>query len=241
MAQEQVAAADADWRQHSPLELTPILAAALDAFYEHGFHGTTVRDIARRVGMTVPSLYYHHDSKEGVFLALLELSTSELAWRVKAAAAAGTDPKQQFVNVVETIVLHMTHRTRLAALDPEFRHLSSENRKRYAVDRKEIESLLTDIVDEGVRQRIFTATDPAETVRALLGMCQSIARWYQPEGPLKPQDVAARYVDIALATVGAQRTVHRRGTRARKTAVAQDNEIRPSQRKPRQRSSAASK
>jgi len=69
MPQEQAAQAGADWRLYEPLELTPILTAALEAFYEHGFHGTTVRDIARRVGQTVPSLYYHHDSKEGAFVA----------------------------------------------------------------------------------------------------------------------------------------------------------------------------
>src|SRR2546423_15075602 len=92
-----------DWGRYEPLELTPLLEAALDAFYEHGFHGTTVRDIVRRVGQTVPSLYYHHDSKEGVFVALLELSTREVAHRVKAAAAEADRPEDQLANVAEAI------------------------------------------------------------------------------------------------------------------------------------------
>jgi hypothetical protein len=33
-------------------------------------------------------------------------------------------------------------------------------------------------------------------------MCQSIPRWYQPGGALTPEQIAARYVDIALHTVG---------------------------------------
>lgn len=121
-----------------------------------------MRDIARRVGQTVPSLYYHYDSKEGAFVAILELGATELAWRVKAAADAGADPRQQFVNVVETIVLHMAHRTRLAALDPELRRLSPENRKRYAAHRKQIGTLLTEIIGTGVREGTFTAADPTE-------------------------------------------------------------------------------
>ncbi|MFX0574594.1 hypothetical protein [Nocardia nepalensis] len=36
-------------------------------------------------------------------------------------------------------------------------------------------------------------------------MCQSIARWYKPDGPLPPRELAARCVDIALAA-GAERT-----------------------------------
>jgi AcrR family transcriptional regulator len=202
----QAKAHGADWRHYESLELTPILAAALEAFYEHGFHGTTVRNIARRVGQTVPSLYYHHENKEGVFAALLELGTSDVVWRVKAAAAeAGDRPEVQFGYVVEAIVLHMTQRTRLAALDQELRHLSPANRKRYAIRRKEIETLLDDIVERGAEQGVFTVEMPKETARAMLGMCQSIARWYNPDGPLTPQEVATRYVDIALNAVGAHK------------------------------------
>lgn len=216
MALGQVAVTDADWRQYEPLELTPLLAAALDAFYEHGFHGTTVRDIVRRVGQTVPSLYYHHESKEGAFVALLERGTSEAAWRVRAAAEAADGPRQQFVNVIQTIMLHMTHRARLAALDQELRHLSPANRKRYANRRKEIETLLTGIVEAGVSDGTFVVTSPPETARALLGMCQSIARWYQPDGLLSPTELADRYVEIALGTVGVHPEAPRRGGRARR-------------------------
>ena len=39
----------ANWREFQPLGLDPILEHALEAFSENGFHGTTVRDLARRV------------------------------------------------------------------------------------------------------------------------------------------------------------------------------------------------
>jgi AcrR family transcriptional regulator len=206
MSQGSGGAAAPQWRHFQELELTPILSVALDTFYEKGFHGTTVREVARGVGQTVPVLYYHHESKEGMLVALLEISTGDLSRRVRAAAeAAGSDQCARLVNVVEAVVLHMTRRTRLASLDSEIRHLSVDNRKRYAMRRKEIENLMNDIVGCGAEQGIFAAPEPAETARALLGMCQSIARWYNPEGPLSPADVAARYVDIATRTVGAHR------------------------------------
>jgi AcrR family transcriptional regulator len=192
-----------DWRSFAPLELTPILAAALEVFDEHGFHGATVRDIARRVGQTVPSLYYHHENKEGIFTALVELATADVAWRVRAAAdAAAGRPDLQFVNVIEAIVLHMTQRTRLAALDQELRHLSPGNRRRYAACRKEVENVLSGIIKTGTREGLFTPKHPPEASRALLGMCQAIGRWYHPGGHLSPEELADRYVDIALMTVG---------------------------------------
>ncbi|WP_020661438.1 TetR/AcrR family transcriptional regulator [Amycolatopsis benzoatilytica] len=210
-----------DWRVFEPLELTPILAAALEVFQENGFHGATVRDISRRVGLTVPSLYYHHESKEGIFAALLDLGTGEAAWRVRAAAdAAPGRVDLQFVNVIQAIVLHMAHRRQLATLDNELRHLSPENRQHYAERRKEVENVLSGIVETGAREGIFTPKEPAETARALLGMCQAIVRWYRPDGPLTPDELAERYVDIALMTVGLSRRPGPRPPRRRKARVA---------------------
>lgn len=200
----------ASWRDFGPLELTPILDAAVDEFRESGFHGATVRQIARRVGMTVPALYYHHENKEGLLVALLELGTGEVAWRVRAAAReAPGAPREQFVNVIEAIVLHMTYRFRLAALDSETRYLSPSNRRRYSSRRKTVETVLTEVIETGSSDGTFTIADPVETSRALLGMCQSVARWYHADGPLSPEEIAARYVDIALMTVGAHPRLQR--------------------------------
>ncbi|MEU1275539.1 TetR/AcrR family transcriptional regulator [Streptomyces sp. NPDC005799] len=207
-----------DWLHFGPLELSPILAAALDVMYENGYHGATVRDIARRVGLTVPALYYHHESKEGLFAALLEVGTGEVAWRVRSAAEETPDrPDLQFVNVIRAVVLHMAHRTRLAALDQELRYLSPRNRQRYAARRKDVENVLVEIIDTGTREGFFTPHDPHETARALLGMCQSVGRWYSADGPLTPDDVAERYIDIALMTVGIAKRPGPRPARRRRS------------------------
>lgn len=46
--------------------------AALRLFLERGFAATSVREIAGEVGVTVPTLYYHFGSKDGILGALVE-------------------------------------------------------------------------------------------------------------------------------------------------------------------------
>jgi len=47
-----------------------ILDVALDLFTDQGFDGTSMREIAGRLGITKPSIYYHFASKEDILLAL---------------------------------------------------------------------------------------------------------------------------------------------------------------------------
>jgi AcrR family transcriptional regulator len=47
-----------------------ILDVALDLFTDQGFDGTSMRDIAGRLGITKPSIYYHFAAKEEILLAL---------------------------------------------------------------------------------------------------------------------------------------------------------------------------
>ncbi len=47
---ESVSSVAVDWRSFPPLVMTDILTASLELFDENGYHGTTVRQIANRVG-----------------------------------------------------------------------------------------------------------------------------------------------------------------------------------------------
>ncbi|UQN31191.1 TetR/AcrR family transcriptional regulator [Brachybacterium kimchii] len=49
-----------------------VLATATDAFVAHGFRSTSMEDIARAVGVTKPVLYQHFDSKEELYLMVVE-------------------------------------------------------------------------------------------------------------------------------------------------------------------------
>lgn len=194
-----------DWRVFPPPDFPPILVAALEQFREHGYHGTSVRDVARRAGVSLPMIYYRFDNKQGLLVSLLEGAMSDLLRRARLADAEAEGPVlNRFANVVECIVLYMTYRTATAGLDSELRYLEPANRKKYAALRKELEELLLAIVEEGVKQGLFEVDRSPDTTRALLGMCQAVTGWYRADGSLPPEEIADRYVAIALRTVGAR-------------------------------------
>lgn len=192
------------WREYGQEDLPVSLAAALSAFAEHGYHGTSVRDIAARAGLSVPGLYHHYPSKQSLLQALLELTMSDLLGRSEAALAeAGPTPLERYDAVVESLLrFHMYRRaqafvgsTEIRSLDPSFRtdYIQLRDRQQRMVDR---------LVMDGVESGDFRCPNPADAGRAVTTMCVGVSTWYRPQGRLGPDELVARYLLIARRMVG---------------------------------------
>jgi AcrR family transcriptional regulator len=75
-----------------------LLETAIGMFAEKGYAGTSVREIVEQAGVSKPVLYYYFQSKEGLFLAILEMAENlqtELLTRILESAG----------NVLERLLL----------------------------------------------------------------------------------------------------------------------------------------
>ena len=69
-----------------------LINAAVEAFAEKGFAGTTTRDIASRAGMSPAAVYVHHDSKESLLFSVSLDGHRRALEVITSAAASSTDP-----------------------------------------------------------------------------------------------------------------------------------------------------
>lgn len=192
-----------EWREFPPLQLDPVLAAAIDSFVETGYHGATMRSIADRAGMSVPGVYHHYREKQDLLVRALELTMEELHWRVRAARSEGTNAVERLAHTVEALALFHTRRRALAFIGAsEMRSLTPHNRQRIAASRNSLQYLLDQdiaaaITDEGADH------DGAHIAgRAIATMCTSLPQWFQLDGPTSPEQIAAQYSDFALGLLG---------------------------------------
>ncbi len=151
-----------DWREYEPLEFPRILDAALQAFYEHGYHGTTTRDLARRSGLSVPGVYHYYPSKQDILVDLMTVIIDELLTRSRQAldsAAPGARPR--FDALVESMLrFHMYRRTGAIVSTGELRSLEPGNRERYVAKRDEQQRMLDEVILAGVRDGDFSTPYP---------------------------------------------------------------------------------
>lgn len=72
----------------TPARREEVLETALELIAEHGLAGASLRRLAKRLGMSQPSLYHYFPSKDALITALLDYSTA----RMLRAGAAVTPP-----------------------------------------------------------------------------------------------------------------------------------------------------
>jgi AcrR family transcriptional regulator/DNA-binding XRE family transcriptional regulator len=202
-----------DWRKFEPLAMDLVLEAAAAAFVEIGYHGATVREIARRAGLSVPALYHYHHSKQQMLVGVLGLTMTDLLWRAAAARDEAVDPPRRFANLVECLVLEHTYRRDLAFIGAsEMRSLEGDNRQHIAGLRNTLQQMVDTEVAAAVTAGDFLVAHPHEAARAVVTMCTSIVSWYQPGGVLSPEHLAARYVTFASHLMRARDSAPRRRT-----------------------------
>jgi AcrR family transcriptional regulator len=152
--------------------------------------------------MTVPGLYYNFQSKQDILAELLTLSNHQLTIRSSAALeAADATPRARFTALIRCMVLHMTHMRKFAHLVREIDSLDETHRTKHIELRDRFQHLVLAEVVAGQTLGQFGASDPHETTRAVLTMCNGVSEWFRIEGAATPEQIADRYVEFSLLLV----------------------------------------
>jgi AcrR family transcriptional regulator len=130
-----------------------VLAAALALFAEHGVHGTSLKMIADRVGVSKAAVYYQFQSKEDIAMGVIRPTLEDMARVVTIAKALPDWEARRAVAVSGLVEMAVRHR-RLAALfhgDPAITQLIVSNPEMNAVADRIRELLEGPAPDPGTR------------------------------------------------------------------------------------------
>jgi AcrR family transcriptional regulator len=83
-----------------------IITAAAAAYGELGYHGSSLREIAKRVGISHAGLLYYFPTKEALLAAVLERRDAEDAEREQLTVPPGLAVLRHFVALAEHNVRH---------------------------------------------------------------------------------------------------------------------------------------
>jgi AcrR family transcriptional regulator len=180
-----------------------ILEEAVKLFYERGFSGTTLDDIAGKLGVTKPFIYTHFRSKvellEAICRPTIEMSLEAIA---QAAAESGKASDRLFSGVVAFSKVVLQRQANIAVYFREEKNLSKPGLADINALRKRFDRVLSELLEEGARAGEFHIADIRVAALAIGGMVSWAYTWYQPGGRLSIDDVGAQLAQFAVAMVG---------------------------------------
>jgi AcrR family transcriptional regulator len=172
-------------------------------FAERGFAGTSLQDIADALGITRPALYYYVRSKDELLAKLVtEVTDGPLKELTELVATPGLDAVDKLRGIVSIIVVRRASQpARFRLLIRSEAELPAELTAAYDESRRAVLKTVAGVIEEGVRAGRFRPVDSRVAALGVLGMCNWVAWWFNPDGRDAVDSVAEQLTEMALGAL----------------------------------------
>jgi len=180
-----------------------ILAAAGEVFYQKGYHGASMQDIADRLEILKAGLYYYVDSKEDLLYQLaVQLTEEAFEFHCSAdAALAEADAETRLRDFIrQWILTRVNYESRaFLAVEQDCRQLSADRWTEVRAHRNKLRLLLKGILEQGLAEEIFDPDMNIDVVATnVFELLVGISRWYKPSGPCSLQQLSEWYATFII-------------------------------------------
>lgn len=180
-------------------------AAAL-VFRREGFRGSTMQQIADEVGLHKTSLYHHISSKESLLSSIAQVAISHSLEEIeKIAVDEDLSPTGKLRRAMYMQVLEITGHTDQVAVFTLFLNEISDDasRREFEARRDRYGELMQGIIADCLG--LPADSDEAKMASfGVLGICNWMLFWYNPDGQFGPEQLATRFADMAVSAVSSR-------------------------------------
>ena len=180
-----------------------VVAAAGRLFAERGYHGTSMRDLGRELGLLGSSLYAHVDSKQDLLVEVVEEGAGlfqDSAQRALTVGGSGSDRLRALIAGHVDVVLDNQDVVRTFL--NEARMLDETHRARVLAARDAYERAFRTVISDGVGDGSIREVNPKIASIFILSILNAVERWYRADGELDRDALADAIVSFALIGIG---------------------------------------
>ena len=170
-----------------------LIAVTKRLIQEHGSDRVTLRTIAAAAKMKAGSIYYHFDSKDAIIRTVLESGVGGARQAVLQAIAEAGSTSSPLVRLRAALGAHVNYTiaehfsSRLRAI----RRLPKRLRDHHMKQEREYAAIFGDLLREAEKKGLLRPGFNLSVLRMLsIGALTWVAEWYDPDGPMSPDDIA---------------------------------------------------
>lgn len=183
----------------SELRRESIIQNALKIFDRRGFANTSLDDIARETGVKREAIYYYFNNRAEILLSIIRPQSESLVAEMRAIV----ESRGNFAHK-----LYLAVSNHLSSFDRNCLEMTVSMRDAYLEDvqpvRREMDRIWHDyeamwitLIEEGQAKGDFArAGAPKMIAFGILGMCNWLARWYDPKGSVAISELVTTYYNM---------------------------------------------
>ena len=159
-------------------DLDSLLRVAVAVFNERGYDGTSMEDLAARLGISKSAIYHHVSSKTELLRLAVDRALDALVAVVSQPQGDTAVDRLESVlrGSVRVLVAELPFVTLLLRVRG-----NTDAERRALTRRRELDHMLTALVQDAVAEgSLRPDIDPALTARLLFGTVNSLIDWYRP-------------------------------------------------------------
>ncbi len=186
-----------------------ILKSATELYASKGFDGTSVRDIADKVGLSVPGMFHYFSSKEEILYEIMTAFMDDAYRKIMEIYTADIDPIEKLSEICKFYVeQYAGHKHQLTILISERKSLIPEHRQTCIKKERDYVKALRNLFEELAKRKLLKPIDHSILAFIFFGMVHWTYRWYNPKvkGGIGPNELGIIFSEVFLRGILAQGT-----------------------------------
>jgi AcrR family transcriptional regulator len=172
-----------------------ILNEAAKLFRRKGFDGTSMQDIAEKVGILKGSIYYYFNSKNEIFRKVLDKGIGPVLKNAEFIMNKKLSPQDKLQELLQSHLQYILKNDfSLVIFFREKENIPANETQKYVQSRNRYENIFRDVLEEGINKGYFPKVDVNLTIFAILGMCNWVIQWYNPRGSKNQEEITAHMI-----------------------------------------------
>lgn len=188
----------------SDMKRKAIIREAARVFNRRGSHGTTLDEVADRLGVTKAALYRYVDNKNDLLFACHEEAMEIANEQLGIGEQEGRTGLEKIRIGMTGYLCVMIGDMGVPVLVLEENALAESSARQIIVLRDAFEKRLRGLVEEGIRDGSILAVNPKLAVFMLLGALNWVTKWYSPEGVWTAEQASSAVIELATRGFAAE-------------------------------------
>jgi AcrR family transcriptional regulator len=155
-----------------------ILAISSELFARQSYHGTSLDEIALKLGIGKTSLYHYVDSKEAILGAIYDRMMGQAEAAIRPLMKLAVPPEERLRRMVHAYILLIASDVDTWSLLHHGQNaLGPENLRALLRRKRDYERKFEKVIEEGQAQRVFRPLPTRLLVLGIFGACNYVHYW----------------------------------------------------------------